>query len=340
MERICACCKKEIQNAEEIHFCPYCATPVSQTDTVSAQNNVAWKNETTWGNQAVYADKIKRICRDLVARINSWVSEQASYFAEQKSAQFVTKQQMCDDFVYLHSAPNTEELEHEYRSFMRLLRAICSGEKMLRSERAVHVDADTHIQENLHLFEAIVGVFSETNRTQEETTASALMSKNATVDFEEVLSALDRAFESVRIIIQSQGYLCVQNCNFDPDTVRLLSKYSFVDSHGTLCYDLHRVVAALNNSCENDFSDLFDHKYEEHLIMFFEGLWIVFQCILTRFLPNTQSEGVSNCCDYAEEWLSHMEVAIDRAKCYPDTDMVEMYLVAKKACGIVKKNFE
>ena len=340
MDRICACCHKTIQNAEDIQFCPYCGTSVMQVDMANVHNNVAWKIETTWGNQAIYAEKIKRTCRDLISRINAWVAEQESFSAEQSPAQFVTKQQMCDDFEFLCSAPNTEELEHEYRSFMRLLRDVCSGDKILRTERAVYVDLDVCIQENLHLFEAMIGLFANLNKAEEKTVAPQLMVKNGIVDFEEVFFVLDRAFDVVNTIIQNQGYLCVQNCNFDPEKLRLLSKSSFVDNHGTLCYDLYSVASALNKSCENDFGDLFDDKYEDHLIMFFEGLWIVFQCILARFLSNAQYDDMPNCLDYAEEWLLHMEVAIDRAKCNADTDMTEMYLAARKACGIVKKNFE
>ena len=340
MDRICAYCHKSIQNAGDIQFCPYCGTSVMQADMTSIHNDVAWKIETTWGNQAIYADKIKRICRDLVSRINAWVADQESISVEQITAQFATKQQMYDDFAFLCSAPNTEELDYEYRSFMRLLRCICSGEKILRSERSVYVDLDVCVRENLYLFEAMIGLFANLKKAEAKTTAPQSMVKNGIVDFEEVFTVLDRAFESVNTIIQNQGYLCVQNCNFDPEKLCLLSKYSFVDSHETLCYDLHSVISALNNSCENDFGDLFDNKYEDHLIMFFEGLWIVFQCILARFLSDTQFDDVPNCRGYAEEWLMYMEVAIDRAKCNPNTDMTEMYLTAQKACGIVKKNFE
>lgn len=340
MERTCVCCKKTVQNLEDMQFCPYCGTPMTQTNMVRAQDNIAWKIETTWGNQAIYADKVKRVCRDLVARINAWVAEQESFSAEPNPAQFVTKQQLWDDFAFLRSAPNTEELEHEYQSFMRLLRDVCSGKKILRSERTVYVDLDMCIQENLHLFEAIVGVSANINLAEGSKDANAtIQAKNGTVDFGEVFAVLDKAFESVKMIIQNQGYLCVQNCDFDPAALRMLNKYSFVDNHGMLCCDLRDVIAALNTSCAHDFADLFDDQYENHLVMFFESLWVVFQSILARFLPETQSEDRPNCWGYAEEWLAYMEVAIDRAKCYPDADMIEMYLAAQKACNIVKKNF-
>jgi hypothetical protein len=186
----------------------------------------------------------------------------------------------------------------------------------------------------------MVGVAANINLAEGSKDANVtLQAKNGTVDFGEVFAVLDKAFESVKMIIQNQGYLCVQNCDFDPAALRMLNKYSFVDNHGMLCCDLRDVIAALDTSCAHDFADLFDDQYENHLVMFFESLWVVFQSVLARFLPETQSEDKPNCRSYAEEWLAYMEVAIDRAKCYPDADMIEMYLAAQKACNIVKKNF-
>ena len=339
MERICACCKKTVQNVGDMQFCPYCGIPMTQSNTVCAQDNVAWKIETTWGNQAIYADKIKRVCRDLVAHINAWATEQESFSAEPNLAHFITKQQMFDDFDFLRSAPNSEELEHEYKLFMHMLKGVCSGEKILRSERTVYADLDTSIQENLHLFEAMVGVFANINQVESKKTDVIIQTNNGVADFGEVFAVLDKAFESVKTIIQNQGYLCVQNCDFDSASLRMLNEFSFVDNHGMLCYDLHSVMAALDASCAHDFENLFDDQYENHLVMFFEGLWIVLESILARFLSETQLEDSHNYRDYAEEWLTYMEVALDRAKCSPNADMIEMYLAAKKACNIVKKNF-
>ena len=63
------------------------------------------------------------------------------------------------------------------------------------------------------------------------------------------------------------------------------------------------------------------------------------QGILERFQPETDQEDAETGLDYIEEWLSSFEVSVDRAKCNPNADMTEIYLAARKAYSVVKKNF-
>ena len=107
MERICVYCKKTVQNVEDMQFCPYCGTSMTQTNTSTAHNNVAWKIETTWGNQANYADKVKRIGGELISRIRTWIMEQETFIEGRNPAEFVTAQQLRDDFAFLRASSDT-----------------------------------------------------------------------------------------------------------------------------------------------------------------------------------------------------------------------------------------
>ena len=339
MERICTCCNKTIRSDEAVQFCPYCGTSMTQTNTSKAHNNVAWKIETTWGNQANYADKVKRIGGELISRIRTWIMEQETFIEGRNPAEFVTAQQLRDDFAFLRASSDTEEFEQEYRSLLRALKKVCHGEKILRTNRVAYVDMDMQIRENLHLFEAMVGISAYVNKDIPEIADEESLNIKKVTDFDYIFDVMDQAFACVKTIIQNQGFLCVQNCNFDSEKIRLLNDCLYTDNQGALHYDFQGIVDELGCSCKHDFSDPFDEKYEDHLVMFFEGLWLLCQGILERFQPETDQEDAETGLDYIEEWLSSFEVSVDRAKYNPNADMTEIYLTARKAYSVVKKNF-
>ena len=339
MERICTCCNKTIRSDEAVQFCPYRGTSMTQTNTSKANNNFAWKIETTWGNQANYADKVKRIGGELISRIRTWIMEQETFIEGRNPAEFVTAQQLRDDFAFLQASSDTEEFEQEYRSLLRALKKVCHGEKILRTNRVAYVDMDMQIRENLHLFEAMVGISAYVNKDIPEIADEESLNIKKVTDFDYIFDVMDQAFACVKTIIQNQGFLCVQNCNFDSEKIRLLNDCLYTDNQGALHYDFQEIVDELGCSCKHDFSDPFDEKYEDHLVMFFEGLWLLCQGILERFQPETDQEDAETGLDYIEEWLSSFEVSVDRAKYNPNADMTEIYLTARKAYSVVKKNF-
>ena len=189
MERICTCCNKIIRSDEEVQFCPYCGTSMTQTNTSKAHNNVAWKIETTWGNQANYADKVKRIGGELISRIRTWIMEQETFIEGRNPAEFVTAQQLRDDFVFLRASSDTEEFEQEYRSLLRALKKVCHGEKMLRTNRVAYVDMDMQIRENLHLFEAMVGISAYVNKDIPEIADEESLNIKKVTDFDYIFAA-------------------------------------------------------------------------------------------------------------------------------------------------------
>ena len=339
MDRICAYCHKAIQNAGEIQFCPYCGTSVMQATMANVHDNVAWKIETTWGNQAIYAEKIKMLCGELIQCIDAWIEEENSTFWEKESMQYVVSQQLIDDFEFLRSAPNSEELEHEFRAFIRNLKSVCSGEKVLRATRIVSTDLDTHIRDNLRSFEAMLGLFVPENLKTGEVHNYKDLRRLGSADFDGMFHVLEQVFQCVKTIVQHQGFLCVQNCNYASGSIRLLDAYSQVDSYGVLTFNLGGVISELHTSCDRDYTDLFDESYEKHLILFFEGLWILLQGILAKYQHDQKHDDETSCQEYMEEWLSCIEVSIDRAKYQQDTDMTSMYLAARRAYGIVKRKF-
>lgn len=338
MERVCTYCNKPIQNDEAILFCPYCGTSVAQV-AVPKDNNIAWKIETTWGNQASYADKVKRISSDLVSRIRTWRMEQETFIEERNAAEFVTAQKLHDDFAFLRTSFDTEEFEHEYYSLMHTLKKVCHGEKMLRTNSVACVDMDMQIRENLHLFEEMVGISAYINKDIPEIADEESLNIKKVMDFDYIFDVMDQAFTCVKTIIQNQGFICVQNCNFDSERICLLNGYLYTDNQGALRYDFQGIVDELSCSCKHDFSDPFDEKYEDHLVMFFEGLWLLCHGILENFRAETDQEDGETVLDYIEEWLSYFEVSVDRAKCNPNVDMTEIYLIARKAYSVVEKNF-
>ena len=339
MERVCTCCNKTIRSDEAVQFCPYCGTSMTQTNTSKAHNNVAWKIETTWGNQANYADKVKRIGGELISRIRTWIMEQETFIEGRNPAEFVTAQQLRDDFAFLRASSDTEEFEQEYRSLLRALKKVCHGEKILRTNRVAYVDMDMQIRENLHLFEAMVGISAYVNKDIPEIADEESLNIKKVTDFDYIFDVMDQAFACVKTIIQNQGFLCVQNCNFDSEKIRLLNGCLYTDNQGALHYDFQGIVDELGCSCKHDFSNPLDEKYEDHLVMFFEGLWLLCQGILERFQPETDQEDAETGLHYIEEWLSSCEVSADRAKYNPNADMTEIYLTARKAYSVVKKNF-
>ena len=339
MDRICAYCHKSIQNAGDIQFCPYCGTSVMQANMANVHDNVAWKIETTWGNQAIYAEKIKMLCGELIQCIDAWIEEENSTFFEKESMQYVVSQQLIDDFEFLRSAPNSEELEHEFRAFIRNLKSICSGEKVLRATRVVSTDLDTYIRDNLHSFEAMLGLSVSENPMISEDCNYENFRIAGSTDFDGMFNVLEQAFHCVKRIVQHQGFLCVQNCNYTSGSIQLLGAYSQVDRHGVLTFNLGGVISELHTSCDHDYTDLFDESYEKHLILFFEGLWILLQGILAKYQHDQKHDDETSCQEYMEEWLSCLEVSIDRVKYQEDTDMTSMYLAARKAYSIIKRKF-
>lgn len=340
MERKCNYCMKIFNTSGTAQFCPYCGRPMYPTaaDCIT-DNGVAWAIETTWGNQATYAERIKGLCGKLIQQIHGWVAKKNNTVLEYESAQSITTQQLIDDFEFLRSAPNLEELDYEFQTFVRNLKRICSGDMVLRTTHMVSIDEKNYIIDNLHSFEAMLGLVTSENPEFCKEQNYAQSHSSTFRDFGSLFHAIERAYDCLKTIVQNQGFLSVQNCNYSFGKIFLLDEYSMVDSSGNTSYDLDGVIYELSKSCDNDYTDLLDEGNEKHLVLFFEGSWILLKGILDRFLYDEMRDKEMNCHEWMEEWLLNIEVSIDRAKCRQDVDMIGMYLTARKAYNITMRRF-
>ncbi len=341
MEQICKVCSKKIITDDKMLFCPYCGQHLHR-DTIShiEEKDLSWKIETVFGNQAKYAEKTKEICRQLKEFISAWTDNQISEFWEKKDDCSITAMQLSDAFEFLRSSSDIEEMEFEYRSFIRTLKEIYNGQRMIRSARNHTADISTYVQDNLRIFEGMLGLPVRTEYLFNEIPCSNEMSVyTGTYNLNMLFEATDIAFDSIKQIVKNQGFLCVQNCNYEHGSIRLLKNYTVSDNQEICNYDVQKIINALNDSSSHDFGDMFDEHYNEHIAMFFECLWVLYSAVLDSFSEKTINEGVP-ICEHMNEWLSYLEISIDRSKDMPFIDMVSIYLNSRKAFMTVKKNFE
>ena len=340
MQQVCKSCSKSFEADDAIIFCPYCGSLVNGHANVhNAEKNIVWKIETTFGNQSKYAEKSKEICSKLVSHALSWMAEQETPYWEKQNDSSITVQQVIDDFEFLRTPSGIAELEQDYRLFIKALIDICNGRINLRSKRQNSIDIYTHIQENLHTFAAMIGLPLCMNFHSCEHASNGSIVYRSADNFSRLFDALDKAFQSVKSIATTQGILCVQNCNFNPDDIRVLDKFVTVNYQGICCYDLQGVAESLINSSAHDYTDIFDNSYDRHLSMFFEAIWMLCTSIIDSYSTKVNTDDTISINESIDEWLSCMEISIDRVKNDPQVDMINIYQSCRKAFSTVKKNF-
>ena len=334
----CGHCLKQIDIEKEISFCPFCGSPLFQASTRA--NEIADKIEAIWGNQGVYAEKIKAISREICLSLSSLTEKVLNVDPSNTSytEAIPTPEIMRSRFSSLLEAENESEFEEDLLDFLQILSDVMREKQFMQKTEDIYSKTKTFVTEKIRLFEKATSLSLQLPDFQN--TASKAGDKSACIFYgTEHLSRLsDALFAAVRGIkagILNHGYISLLNCNYKLGELQQTRDCLTVNLQEKKVYNMALLCDILEESNKRDYSDMLDTNFSNHIVCFFEALWLFTECILCLYSGHEIETSLEQLKQSLIQWNHHVHVAVDRLKYSQSIDMTQVYLNALDAQRII-----
>lgn len=334
----CRHCFKQIDIEKEIFFCPFCGSPLIQGSTRA--DEIASKIEAIWGNQGIYAEKIKAISKEVCLSLSSLTEEipNADTADTCYTEATPTPETMRNRFSSLLEAESESEFEEELLDFLQTLSDIMRERQFLQKTEDIYRKTKTFVTEKMQLFEKAIGLSLQLPDFQN--TVSKVSDKSTCIFYgTEHLSRLSDTllvtFHGIKAGILNHGYISLLNCNYKLGELQQNGACLTVNLQGEKVYNMALLCDILEESSKKDYSDMLDTNFSNHIVCFFEALWLFTECILCLYSGREIETSLGQLRQSLIQWNHHVHVAVDRLKYNQSIDMTQVYLNALDAQRII-----
>ncbi len=151
-------------------------------------------------------------------------------------------------------------------------------------------------------------------------------------EYAQLGEVIKESYKVLQNIINVHSFLCVSNCTYEKEQLKMLTDIMGITQDGKKVYRLLPVIEALKQANRSDYSDLFDEKaHEEFILLFLESLWVYMEAGIIMYSESAYAPDESVMKRFLTEWSDYMGIVIDRCRCVSNVDMTSVYLRAKTA---------
>jgi hypothetical protein len=336
----CKYCGNTIEFSDDMRYCPYCGVP-KNNDDLPGLMGISRKIEAVWGNQGVYAEKVKGICGNLAESLLERMAKNGDTPIRIDATDSITTEQLNDYFEQVYSSNNKTNLYDSFQRFMKILQDVNTDGIAISGISNADQELSLKLHDMIQTFESLTGLEVESGfGTNPDEIRTFLNVPARHEDLENYINKIHQAFEIVMTIVDNHSIFSVTNTGFEGGTFKSLKDHVSVDEIGLLQYDLKDIGGVVEKSNSYSYDDIFDDKYETHISLFWECLWLLkehFQKQVDSDYKPTTSASMSKELNL---WREKYCVLVDHKKYDAEFKMTELYMKAFEAYVLLHEKIE